>query len=141
MPEFVDMLKNEENRFYIGLILFVLCIAAAIMVGGVILNAVLITIATYFGTMFTLWRFPNASEYEKKQGIKRFMYYAGLVKEWLFEHDLVLTILLGFMATAVTGISSVTGITCLAMSSLLGDLFVRVFKDCTKWWETNMKVA
>lgn len=108
---------------------------AAMTMGGVIGTATVIVSATYVGTLLTVSRVPKEVPAEAGRIKTAVLKPVVAVRNWLFNHPLVLTIGLGVLSGLTTGITTVTGVACLAISALLGDVIVAGFLDGLRLWE------
>lgn len=121
------VLHNRNYRLIASLVGIAAALIVAIQVGGVILTATLLTLASYIGTLVTLARLPSEAPSGR---IKKVLLTPLIwVRNKLFETPLILTCILGVTTGAMVGITTVTGIIAVACSALLGDLIVQGFTD------------
>lgn len=137
----VDYLRDREKRTQLMAFAYICAVAVSAIIGGMLLHAMIVFSCVYIGTLITLWRVPSEVPERTPSFLKPAM--AGLVKvrNFLMEHDLVTTILLGVVATSIVSVKTVTGLTVIALCAMFGDMVVHTFhRLASKIWPTKLVV-
>lgn len=130
---FMGWIKTCHGRLAAAVTALLGLAVASVAIGGVVASAALITMSVYIGTMITLNRMRKPPP-ENSGRVWRFVsWIPRAVSEFAFRHRLILTIVLGAVATWMIGMSTVTGVAVAALSAIAGDLLVSAFTDAANW--------
>ncbi len=126
-------LMDSETRTLASILALVATAYICIAIGGVMGQAVIITLCVYIGTLITLNRMRKPPPEDANPLWKALCFPINRISEFFFSHRLITTITIGAIAGAIVGYSSVTGIAVGAICAFAGDIVVSAFIDTADW--------
>lgn len=124
---------NREVRTLASLLAIVVTAYICIAIGGVMGQAVIITLCVYVGVLITLNRMRRPPP--KDSGVLWGIICSPIVhiSNFFFKHSLITTIAIGALAASAVGFSTVTGVAVGAICAFAGDIIVSAFISTADW--------
>lgn len=126
-------LKNSESRTLASILAIVVTSYVCIAIGGIMGQAVVITLCVYTGTLITLNRMRKPPPEDSNIVWKAICFPVVRISEFFFKHSLFTTIVIASITSTLIGYSTVTGIAVGAICAFAGDLIVSAFISTSDW--------
>jgi hypothetical protein len=123
------LLYNKRYRLCACALLITLIAFTAVWVGGILLHAFVLVAALYVGVMVTLSRIPDKVPSNRNVVVRSTLAPIVATRNLLMRFPLITTIIMSVLVGTTIGFSTVTGITAIAISAVMGDLIIRSFCD------------